>query len=399
MGITNLKPRYFKADGDTDDLIIKASQKVTEIATEQKALKDTTTALQEKSREAQDRLLDLEQRMAGVQGIADRGGSGVIVGVSPAAEFMKAAPWEAFKQGAPDTGRVNLPLSIKALTSVQGSGETPAVGITVQADKIPGLHGVPIRPLGLFGALPHRQTASNSIEFEQLQAYSPAAGYQDHEGAEKPEQQLDPELKTAYIATIAVTQTSSRQVLLDETALTQSIDLRLRSDVLSKAEVELVNGPGGNMRVDGLLVQATPFIATAGARADQIGQTIADMAGRGYFPSVVVMHPTSWFEIQSERDPDGAAYVAGGWAAPEAPTVWGVPVVSTAAIAPGTILVIDARYVFIADREQVSVRVSEHHKDNFSKNLVTLLCEIRVGLVVLDPGAVVEVVAEESSSS
>jgi len=62
---------------------------------------------------------------------------------------------------------------------------------------------------------------------------------------------------------------------------------------LSKAEVELVNGPTGNRRVDGLLVQATPFVATAGARADQIGQAMADMAGRGYFPSVAVMHPTS----------------------------------------------------------------------------------------------------------
>jgi len=55
---------------------------------------------------------------------------------------------------------------------------------------------------------------------------------------------------------------------------------------------------------------------------------------------------------------------------------------STAANAPGTIFVINARYVFVADREQVSVRLSGHLKDNFSKNRVTLRCEIRAGLGV-----------------
>jgi HK97 family phage major capsid protein len=59
----------------------------------------------------------------------------------------------------------------------------------------------------------------------------------------------------------------------------------------------------------------------------------------------------------------------------------------------------DARYAYIADREVVSVRMTESNKDDFERNLVTIRAEMRLGLVVLDPMAVRSLsLAEESSS-
>jgi HK97 family phage major capsid protein len=107
------------------------------------------------------------------------------------------------------------------------------------------------------------------------------------------------------------------------------------------------------------------------------------------------------FSIQSERSEDGAAYVAAGWASPARPALYGTPVVSTAAVPVGFALVIDARYAYIADREVVSVRMTESNKDDFERNLVTIRAEMRIGLVVLDPMAVrsVSIAAESSSGS
>ena len=64
------------------------------------------------------------------------------------------------------------------------------------------------------------------------------------------------------------------------------------------------------------------------------------------------------------------------------------PVARAAALAQGTALVIDQRFVYLLDREQVSTAISNEDRDNFIKNLVTLLAEMRGGLAVYDTAAV-----------
>jgi hypothetical protein len=51
-------------------------------------------------------------------------------------------------------------------------------------------------------------------------------------------------------------------------------------------------------------------------------------------------------------------------------------------------LVIDVQKVRLLDREQPSVLISSEHGDNFTKNLVTILSELRAGLAIYDSGAV-----------
>lgn len=395
------RPTYTKsADCDIEELITKAAGNIEAVSKIAKETKSAVSALSEQSTELSVRLQEVEQKVAGGAIAAP---SGVAFDPTPpSALFMKSEGWARFKNdGAADTGSVKMPMSLKALTSLQGSPESPQVGIDVQANKWPGLYGVPIRPPGLFAALPSRPVTSNSVEYELLQNYTNAADYQDGEGTQKPVQTLEPELQRAAIATIAVLHTASKQVLADEGGLAQSIDLLLRSSVLDKFERELVNGTGGDMKIDGLLPQSTLFMATAAAPADRIGECGAQMASEGYIPTVVVMNPLDMFAIQSERSDDGAAYVAAGWASPARPALYGVPVVSTAAVPVGLALVIDARYAYICDREILSVRMTESNKDDFERNLVTIRAELRGGLVVLDPMAVrsVSIAAESSSGS
>src|SRR3546814_11572627 len=99
------------------------------------------------------------------------------------------------------------------------------------------------------------------------------------------------------------------------------------------------------------------------------------------------MHPNTWHEIRSERTATEGDYVAGGWNNPAPPNVWGVPVVTNAAMAEGDVLVLDPQQVLILDRMQATAEFG-YVNDDFTKNVVTLRAELRAGLPVLAPPAV-----------
>src|SRR5690606_37096602 len=121
------------------------------------------------------------------------------------------------------------------------------------------------------------------------------AGEQEQKGTEKPSVEFAGEKKIANIVTIAAWTAATKQVLGDHPALQSQIDRVLRHKLLSRLEHQLVNGPGGQGKIHGLLDQATQFAPTIGqTTADVIGECIVSMADDGYLPSLVVMNPLDW---------------------------------------------------------------------------------------------------------
>jgi HK97 family phage major capsid protein len=50
----------------------------------------------------------------------------------------------------------------------------------------------------------------------------------------------------------------------------------------------------------------------------------------------------------------------------------------------------------IWDREQASIRVSEHHDDYFTRNMVAVLCEERLAFTIFRPESFVAVTFDEA---
>ena len=72
------------------------------------------------------------------------------------------------------------------------------------------------------------------------------------------------------------------------------------------------------------------------------------------------------------------------------PTLWGKPIVATQAMSEGDFLVgAFSQAAQIWDREDANVTISNSNEDDFIKNMVTILCEERVGLTVYRPDALV----------
>ena len=332
------------------------------------------------------RVDDLEQKMARRGGDHEPGSFGRKS--TPVDSFIESKQLESLLGGANSTGRVvlsngDLPSLRKALTSAS---------VDVQPQRAPGLFNNPQVRLSLLDLLPIVPVSNSSFEFMSLKTAANGAAVQVAEGDLKAESTPEFEMKTANVITIAHWVRASNQILSDAPALQNQLNNLLRYGVQAKLEAELMKGDGTTGHILGLELQATAYNPTATHASDRVGQAQTALQAAGWNPSVIVMHPTDWFAIASERAETGnGQYVLGSPRDPSGQNLWGLPVVTSPGITVGTALVMDTSQVALLDREQVTVMASREDRDNFVTNQTTLLAEGRFGLAVFAPGAVLSV--------
>lgn len=298
--------------------------------------------------------------------------------------FAHIAKWN---QG---TARIDLAAGIKAALTNDGMGTSNDTTYPGMPDRRGGIVGQPERRLRLLDVLPSRPVKSDSTEFVQMNTDADAAE-QEQEGDEKQYINMEGTLQRANVATIAGWTSASKQVLSDEGALQREIDRVLRYKCLSRLEYQLINGPGGDGRISGLLTQAAAFVPTIGVTpADIIGEAMVRQANNGYMPNLVVMNPLDWFRIQITKSNTEGEYLFGSPTMPVPAALWNAAIVVTPSLAEGTAMTIDTSFTTVTDREAPSVVVSTSHADFFVRNLVAILGELRAGLEVLDTLAVYE---------
>ncbi|HEV8077333.1 MAG TPA: phage major capsid protein [Marinobacter sp.] len=267
-----------------------------------------------------------------------------------------------------------------------GVGDSP---LSVQAQRANGVFNDARRNISLLDLIPRVQVASNSFEFVQLDGFANAAGYQLAEGDVKAEQTLPTAVITAPIVTVAITIPASEQVIADSPMLGQFLNSKLTFGVLEKMERELIAGAGTAGTMTGLYTQATLFTQTVSiAPADAIGEALAQLEINGWQGNAIVLHPTDWQAIRSERNA-GGEYVATGWNSPAAPNVWGVSVVTSSAMTVGTALVMDAGQVALLDRMSPRFEIGRVNSQ-FNENMLTMRAEVRGGIAVFSPSAVLK---------
>lgn len=352
-----------------------------------KGLEDVKAALDEK---IERKFNKLAQEMEIAPDSAVRGNSR-----NPFAKIAASDGFKSLASGQTKTAFFPLDGDLRTLTksTVVGDGAgSSEEGYNVQPQRDPRLANDPRRPLSLLDYLPSMRVTSNSFEYNRLVGYSSAAAYQATQGDLKAEGSLPTDLITASIATIAHHIPASRQVLADAPALQQQISSLLAYGVRAKLESEVIVGAGGTGEISGL-TDSGNFTAYTGAAsgdtlADAVAKAEATMLAAGWRPGLVVVHPDTWSEARRERADAGAGvYVAGSWRDPAPPSVWGIPLITNPAVTAGSMLILDPSQVMVLDRQQASVEVGTIN-DQFARNCVTLLGELRAGLAVFSPGAV-----------
>lgn len=249
----------------------------------------------------------------------------------------------------------------------------------------------------LFPAVP---TTARVIEYFQVTGFTNnASPTPERDGSNafqsKPQSALTFAGQQSTVRTIAHWIAAHRNTLADEPQLRNVIDTELLYGLQLREDAQILSGAGTSEDLLGIFnttnVQTQP--QGSDTNADAIRKAITKVALAEYEATGVVIHPSNWEAIELERvnGTSPQQYVnaiVSNVADGAAPRLWRLPIVVTQAIIEDTALVgafgIGAT---LYDREEASIRISEHHDSFFVQNAVAILAEQRLALTVQRPEA------------
>lgn len=267
-------------------------------------------------------------------------------------------------------------------------------GNLVQPQRAPMVEPM-LQRLTIRDLLSSGSTQANSIEYVRETGFTNNADtVSENPGTDKPESSLAFSLESAKVATIAHHIPASKQVLSDAGMMQSYIDGRLRYGLALKVEDQLLNGGGTGVDIKGLLNQASDFLnpgvtVTNETRIDRLRIAMLQVALAEYTADAIVINPIDWATIELTKDDN--KYLFASPQGVTSPGLWGLPVVATQSMDVDNYLVGAFRMgAQVWDREEASVQISTENKDNFVRNMVTILAEERLALTVFRPEAFVK---------
>lgn len=412
LGRKNLGRKDSTGDNANDDASIKAAltrinDQVSEFCKANKsaiedgaklatAAKAAADEILSKQGELRERLQDVEQKLAK----AEKAGSGVQADDTAGEEFSKYLDEHPETKSAIASLKmgqaVNVEVSRKAITN---SGATGAA-LNYPAQTVSGIVAPLVRRLTVRDLLAKGRTNSAAIFFPKENVFTDNSAVVS-EGSLKPESDMTFTSETEAVVTIAHHLRISKQMAADVPALVSYINGRLMYGLKLEEEDQLLNGSGTGGNIEGIYTAATLYANTTSIAnetdVDKIRLAILQAELANAEVNGIVLHPTNWALMELTKDTTGQ-YVFAQPQSSAAPRLWGRTVVSTPAMTSGRFLVGDfAQHAQIFDREDASVAISAEDRDNFVRNLLTILVEERLALAIYRPQAFIKGRLESST--
>lgn len=224
--------------------------------------------------------------------------------------------------------------------------------------------------------------------------------YADHYGY-TPECNFKPRIKPIWedkeekFKVLAAHILVTRQAYNHSVLLRDYIDEELPMSVLDQAEYMLLNGNGGD-DITGFLndaeIQTVSGFVAADTPFDRIRRGQAFQAMSNYFANVAVMSHNTWADIELTKGSDSHYVHQVIYDASGRPVVWSMQVVPTNYISDDVVLLGNfTRGCRMYERENLEVRMSDHHEGIFLQNKRAILAETEHALVINRPNAFVKV--------
>ncbi|MFK3912035.1 phage major capsid protein [Enterobacter cancerogenus] len=350
-----------------------------------KQLQDDLAKVQEELKAAGTRLFDMEQKISsGPENPGEK------------KSFSERAAEELTKSWNGSKGHFEAQTFNKSL----GSDDASA-GSLIQPMQVPGIIMPGLRRLTIRDLLAQGRISSNSLEYVREELFTNNAA-SVAEKALKPESELTFSKQTANVKTVAHWIQASRQVMDDAPMLQSYVNNRLMYGLALEEERQLLNGDGSGDDLEGINHVATAYDgdlnATGDTRADIIAHAIFQVTESEFSASGIILNPRDWHSIALLKDNEGR-YIFGGPQAFTTNIMWGLPVVPTRAQAQGTFTVGGFDMASqVWDRMDATIEVSREDRDNFVKNMLTILCEERLALAHYRPKALIKGSFAESGS-
>jgi HK97 family phage major capsid protein len=276
-------------------------------------------------------------------------------------------------------------------TTLGGSG-----GVLITPEYVPGIVPVPLPPPVVADLLTSAPTPSNSINYQIETLYTIGAAAVA-EGAAKPESTLQYDQISEPVIKIGHWLPVTDELLDDFGGFQAYLELRLMQGVQVVESDQLLNGNGVAPNLHGLLnrsgLLADAVRGTDESNADAILRQITQIQSVTYMaPTGLVMNPANWLTIRLAKSTTNEYIGASPFSPVLGPTLWGLPVALTPAIAAGVALVVTRTAAMIFRRSGIMVMASNSHQDYFVKNLTAVRAEERLALAVYRPAGFGKVV-------
>lgn len=305
-------------------------------------------------------------------------------------QFVESQNFKSLAESNSQRGRADM--QFKATITLATTDAAGSAGDLVQNTRLPGMIMQPERRMTVRDLITPGRMDGNVLEYVQETGFTNNAGMVAETGL-KPQSDIQFELKNTSAKVIAHWVKASRQIMSDAPMLASYIDGKLRYGLAYAEEQQLLNGDGTGQNLLGIIPQATAYSAPltlTGAttidtlRLAMLQAVLAEFPATGH-----VLNPIDWAGIELTKDADGR-YIIGQPQGVASPTMWGLPVVTTQAIASGKFLTGAFKLgAQLFDRWQARVEVATEHDQDFIMNLVTILAEERLALAVYRPEAFV----------
>lgn len=232
--------------------------------------------------------------------------------------------------------------------------------------------------LGLQNALPVRAvSATTATEYSRYTGQQGAAAVQAAEGDAKAAVRPDHTLITQNGLTIAGYAKMSRQALTDSAELRRAVEVTLQRSVATAMDVALATGATGFTGGFNALATAVTASVTYTTLVDAVSECSSQMQTAGFVPDVVVMAPAEWLKITTAKSGGDGQYFSGNYLGELSLAMRGLRVVLSPSIPANKALVLDSTHSELLISDSFSIEIG-YTNDDFTKNLVVLLGEMRV---------------------
>ena len=279
-----------------------------------------------------------------------------------------------------EKSNTNLRFEIKAVGTIFRANYTGSIGTTYFDSEIAK---APKRKPFLRDIVRSFPVNADTITFVDKFAKDGGAGM-TAEGAKKSQIDWRYEEKDVKVQKATCFVKVSKEALQDLAFLQSEINGELMDEVKLKLDSEIYNGNGTAPELKGILTYVSDMVVTGtpfNAKIDKANEfdvlrvAAALIANNGFQANYALVNPMDSAKMDLTKSSEGV-YIMPPFTTVDGQNIAGLTVVENTGVAVGSFVVGDFSKSNLAIREEVNINIG-YENDDFTKNLVTILAEMR----------------------
>lgn len=330
----------------------------------------------------QQRILTLEQKGAKLMQVEQPK-----IRLTKGAEFINS---NAFKNFEKSNFKGHMSYEFAKATPLTNDLGTPYSVGTIGGVSDQGFVEDPKAILNIENLFAHAPIADNTFLYMPLTVTSNAGFIA--EGSAKPETTFKVDAKTGQVKTIATWTKVSEQLFADKSQLINILDNNLTHAVDVTVQNQLISGDGLGENLSGIskVGNFTDYVTSSGTATntvDLLRNVAFKMRGANIDNLSIVLNWSDWSALLGLKSTSNE-YLINGILDPVKQTIYGIPVVLSSAMTAGKFAMGNFKMGGIVfDKTAMALEI-DRTGDDFTKNLITIRAERRLGFAVVQPKAI-----------